>query len=281
MRWPHLAMHFSSRSLAVLCTAGILLGGSGLTATAQSERPAATVGAAPFIDHFEVLDKRKWYIADYVNRAGWFATAWDKKLVTHFPERDRVDLAIDATAKAGKAFRGGELQRRGFFGYGRYEVVMKAGRGSGTVSSFFTYTGPAFKSPHHEIDFEFLGRNTNKVWLNVFTDGKELPGKWMDLGFDAASAPHLYAFEWRPDSITWFVDGKEFFHLTSKDKAIPHLAGKIMMNAWVGSPGQRGWLGQADRDTKTWASYYCVSYRPFETEAAQCGDTFEGAHARQ
>src|SRR6056297_2922029 len=89
-------------------------------------------------------------------------------------------------------FVGAEVQRSRRTHFGHYEVVMRAARGHGVISSFFTYTGPYFGDPHEEIDFEFLGRDPTKVWLNRFYDGEKLPGQWIELGFDASEAPHLY-----------------------------------------------------------------------------------------
>ncbi|MCH9808022.1 MAG: family 16 glycosylhydrolase [Alphaproteobacteria bacterium] len=281
MTYPASPLKAWSRFAPALWSICIIVVGFTSAASAPGERTAAGVLAAPFVDHFEVLDKRKWYIANYVNKADWFATAWDRKAIKHFAADSRVELSVMGKPKAGKPFRGAELQRKGYYGYGRYEVVMQPGSGSGTVFSFFTYTGPAFKSPHDEIDFEFLGRNPRKVWLNVFSNGEKLPGRWLDLGFDASAAPQIYAFEWRPDSIIWYASGKEIMRVTSAEKKIPSHASKIMLNVWAGWPRQKAWLGVADEDIVAQASYHCVSYRPFGSQALQCSDTFEAKHGRK
>ena len=32
-----------------------------------------------------------------------------------------------------------------------------------------------------------------------------------DLGFDASQGFHTYGFDWQPDKITWYVDGKAVY----------------------------------------------------------------------
>merc|ERR1712059_3682 len=43
---------------------------------------------------------------------------------------------------------------------------------------------------------------------------------------------HDYAFEWLPDSITWFIDGKKIREV-KKPHNIPDMSAKILMNLWL------------------------------------------------
>ncbi|WP_026767466.1 beta-glucanase [Selenomonas ruminantium] len=158
-------------------------------------------------------------------------------------------------------YSGGEYRSKATYGYGRYEVVMKAIKNDGVVSSFFTYTGPSEGDPWDEIDFEVLGKDTTKVQLNYFRDGKGGHEKMIDLGFDASEDFHTYAFEWRKNSIIWFVDGKEVFRRENED--FPVTKQKIMMNAWNGK-GVDEWLKAFD-DSKLplAAEYKSIKYTPF------------------
>ncbi|MEL6377495.1 MAG: family 16 glycosylhydrolase, partial [Pseudomonadota bacterium] len=95
-------------------------------------------------------------------------------------DSESVILSLQpATGKVKKDFVGAEIQRRARTHYGRYEVVMRAARGNGVISSFFTYIGPYFDAPHDEVDIEFLGRDTTKLWANSFTNGRSRGGKWI------------------------------------------------------------------------------------------------------
>ncbi len=236
---------------------------------AVSEAP---VGAG-FVSDLKNLPPQDWYVSTYKVKKKSFRTLWSRDALRHDPKDGALVLTLaPALPSTGKYHASGEVQRRQPTLYGRYEVVMTAARGEGIISSFFTYTGPYFKTQHDEIDFEFLGRDTTKVWVNRFVDGKKLPGQWLDLGFDAAEGPHLYAFDWQPDSLTWFADGRELLRVTAAEADIPATPQKIYFNVWGGGKGQANWSGTAPENIRTSARYYCVSYRPPGDEGAQCAD---------
>lgn len=196
---------------------------------------------------------------------GWcngsmFNVTWRKENVTF--ENNAMQLIIDKDAKVGTVpYSGGEYRSKDFYSYGRYEARMKPIKNDGVVSSFFTYTGPSDNNPWDEIDIEFLGKNTTIVQFNYFTNGQGNHEYVYELGFDASEDFHDYAFEWHPDKIVWFVDGKEVY---SASENIPSTKGKIMMNAWCGT-GVDGWLNAfSDTGLPLKAEYEKISYTPFE-----------------
>lgn len=158
------------------------------------------------------------------------------------------------------------------YGYGRYEVVMKPSAEDGVISSFFTYTGPYFGDPHDEIDIEFVGKNTRKVEFNTFRKGKHRGHKVHELGFDAASAYHIYAFEWRQDRIRWFVDGEMVYEITGDEANLPTAPSKIYMNVWTGTPV--AWHGKPTFKHSAKANYACVSYQPLYDDARDCSELY-------
>ena len=197
---------------------------------------------------------------------GWcngsmFNVTWRKQNVTFEDGKMQLIIDKDATPANGVPYSGGEFRSKDFYGYGRYEVSMKAIRNEGVASSFFTYTGPSDNNPWDEIDIEILGKDTTKVQFNYFTDSKGEHEYMHDLGFDASEDFHTYAFEWHEDKIIWFVDGVE---VHSASESIPVTKGKIMMNAWCGV-GVDGWLKAFD-DTKVplIAEYQGIKFTPFE-----------------
>ena len=153
-------------------------------------------------------------------------------------------------------YSGGEFRTNNFYHYGYYETSMKAIKNDGVVSSFFTYTGPSDKNPWDEIDVEILGKDTTKVQLNYYKDGKGGHEKMIDLGFDASQGFHRYGFDWQPDHITWYVDGKAVHTMTGD---MPNTPGKIMMNAWPGRTVD-GWLKAFNGRTGLTAYYEWVTY---------------------
>lgn len=198
---------------------------------------------------------------------GWtngmpFNCFWHKENVTF--EDGTLQLTVDESPNpaADKVpYSGGEYRSKATYGYGRYEVVMKAMKNDGVVSSFFTYTGPYDGDPWDEIDFEVLGKDTTKVQLNYFRNGKGGHEKMIDLGFDASEDFHTYAFEWHKNSIIWFVDGKEVFRRENED--LPVTKQKIMMNAWNGK-GVDAWLKPFnDSNLPITAEYKSIKYTPF------------------
>ncbi|MCM1023047.1 MAG: glycoside hydrolase family 16 protein [Prevotella sp.] len=196
---------------------------------------------------------------------GWcngsmFNVTWRKENCTF--ENGKMQLIIDSDAKGGSVpYSGGEYRSKEFYGYGRYEVSMKAIKNDGVVSSFFTYTGPSDNNPWDEIDVEILGKDTAKVQFNYFTDGEGNHEYMYDLGFDASEDFHTYAIEWHKDRIVWFVDGVEAH---SAEENIPVTESKIMMNAWCGT-GVDSWLNAFDGSKMPLAAEYeKISFVPFE-----------------
>jgi endo-1,3-1,4-beta-glycanase ExoK len=252
--------------------------------TSQTDETAEGDGAA-FLWHPGLgLTPDAWYISNFAIKKPEFRTAWSRhnvRIVDGALELSlrpaRPDNAEDLAT--GKDFIGAEVQHQPLTRYGRYEVVMTAARGLGVISSMFTYTGPHFGTQHDEIDFEFLGRDTTKVWLNRFVDGQKLPGEWVDLGFDSAEEPHLYAFEWTPESIVWTVDGREMLRAEAPEKTMPVTPGMIYLNIWAGGELQDSWSGNAPDGMEAMARYYCLSFRPMGSEAPQCSDGTPGAPA--
>lgn len=230
---------------------------------------AAEVGSATHRD-------ADWFRSNFEIRRGWIGTAWRRSNAEFSHDHLALRLAPVTDNSTEKDFIGAEVQSRGVHGFGRYEVVMRPARAHGVISSFFTYTGPHFGDPHDEIDIEFLGRDTTRMWVLAFSGGQKLPGEFLELGFDAADAPHLYAFEWKANEIIWFVDGTEVYRVQSATPSVPRTPSKIYMNIWAGGPEQRNWSGVAPADTQAEAQYYCVSFQPTGSTAPQCSDTYPG-----
>lgn len=202
-----------------------------------------------------------WECADGWTNGSMFNVTWRKSNVTFNDGKMQLIIDNDTAPTGDIPYSGGEFRSREFYGYGRYEVSMKAIKNDGVVSSFFTYTGPSDNNPWDEIDVEILGKDTTKVQFNYFTDSQGNHEYMHDLGFDASDDFHTYAFEWYEDKIIWYVDGVEAHRATEN---LPVTESKIMMNAWCGK-GVDGWLNAFD-DTSVplTAEYQWIKYTPFE-----------------
>lgn len=108
-----------------------------------------------------------------------------------------LNLKIDRDYATG-GYSGGEYRTNDTFGYGMYDVSLKAIKNDGVVTSFFTYTGPSDGTVWDEIDIEILGKDTTKVQFNYYTNGVGNHEYVYDLGFDASQGFHQYGFLWLP-----------------------------------------------------------------------------------
>eukprot|EP00928_Gymnodinium_smaydae_P007886 TRINITY_DN12820_c0_g2_i2.p1 TRINITY_DN12820_c0_g2~~TRINITY_DN12820_c0_g2_i2.p1 ORF type:complete len:186 (-),score=35.36 TRINITY_DN12820_c0_g2_i2:142-699(-) len=111
----------------------------------------------------------------------------------------------------------------------------------------FAYRDAKFKH-WSEIDIEVTGDAPNTVTANVlkadgtssWTPGIQDSKRMFPKNFNARELFHTYAFEWLPDKITWFIDGKIVRVHRGGRVPVPSLSTKIMMNLWVFNGGGFG-----------------------------------------
>jgi endo-1,3-1,4-beta-glycanase ExoK len=222
----------------LILSAGVLLvslGGSMDVSSAQE--PAA---GKSFVENFDRIDRKRWFVSDGWSNGDHQNCNWSKEQVKVSAGTLRLGF-IKQKAKD-REYVCGEVQTNQRFGYGAYEIRMKAAAGSGLNTGFFTYIGPVHKQPHDEIDFEVLGKNPSKVQINQYVDGKsvgeeklvEVPGG-ADQGFND------YAFVWEKDRISWYVNGELVGEATDPAK-LPSHASKIYISLW-GSDTLKSWMG--------------------------------------
>ncbi|MBT0958809.1 family 16 glycosylhydrolase [Alphaproteobacteria bacterium KMM 3653] len=213
--------------------------------------------SAGFTERFQSIDQSEWYVADYDFDHPYFDTDWR-------PAQASVNqgLRLALTPHAGKnGYIGASLRRHAPSHFGRYEARMRAAKGAGVVTGFFTYTGPHYGTRHDEIDIEFLGRDTTKLHAAWFVDG-ELTNHFIPLGFDAAEEAHDYAFEWAPDRLNWYVDGKLVFTHHAADGAIPQVPGMLFANIWAADPVIAAWSGETLPGTEAEALVEYIRFIP-------------------
>lgn len=208
-----------------------------VTSDVQELTAAQTTQAQDTVDSVKLnVDLSKGASDYFIASDGWtngsvFNCNWKAENCTFSDGVMNLSIDHDDTTGNGILYSGAEYRSNDFYGYGYYEVSMKAMKNDGVVSSFFTYTGPSDNNPWDEIDVEVLGKDTSKVQFNYYRDGVGGHEYMYDLGFDASEDFHTYAFDWEPGSITWYVDGVKAYDLSGD---VPVTPGKIMMNAWNG-----------------------------------------------
>lgn len=215
-------------------------------------------GGEFFIDNFAKHRKGIWKISHGWRNGDWTVNDWRRSQVT-FGDKLRLTLGRKQTDLA--RFSGGELQTKRNYGHGHYEVKMRAAPASGTVSGFFTYTGPPFGQPWDEIDVEILGAKPREVMFTYFRDGEKISHKH-PLGFDATAETHIYGFDWQPNYIRWYVDGEMAHQVTGQDLPLPITKQKLMVSLW-GSRQLKSWVGPFNpASLPTTMDIDCISFSP-------------------
>lgn len=286
--------HLTASGIARFCrilTLSALCGGVAVQVQAQNPREEGQsfVSVFPFAGLSD-----QWWIAEYDHPWENFVNGWreegvsqDERGVTLTLGRTPVEKRLTRAemeantrelmeeGKTWKTFTSGQIQRTGWYSYGRYEIVMRPAAVHGLISAFYVYTGEHFGDPHEEIDIEFLGRVPDQVFLNRFVDGEPLEGaKNHDLGFDSSDMPRLYAFEWAPDSVKWFANGEQLFEI-GVDGGIPTPPAKIYFDIWAGAERDASWSGTAALDAEGEMLVQCVSYTKPGDDTPSCSDLYE------
>ncbi|WP_321830042.1 family 16 glycosylhydrolase [Thalassovita sp.] len=213
-----------------------------------------------FTERFDPPNRHDWHIADYQFSHPDFDTDW---------ERRNVRISAGATLRLrpqknqDNGFAGASLRRTATSHFGRYEALMQPARGAGVVTGFFTYTGPYYGTRHDEIDIEFLGKDTRKLHLSWWVDGA-LNSHVVPLGFDAADGPRLYAFEWHPDRLRWFVEGRLLHEVRAESSALPAVPSYLFFNLWAADQRLQGWAGQTAEGTTAQARILSVTFTPLQ-----------------
>lgn len=230
-------------------------------------RPA---GDAFFVDFTRGRDAETQTLSDWYMDAGWLEATFSEENVRF--NNLGMTLSVTRSRNGRTPYVSAEFQRYGFYGFGRYEVIMKSAAAPGIVSSFFTHTDDFLGDSHSEIDFEFVGNTPREVHTNYFWDG-ESDAKDIELWFDASQGFHLYAFEWSPDGISWFVDGVEIRRVEADttEVGIPAATARVMANIWAANRQAIEWVGEPSADSAH-AVYRCMSHVPIHQAGRQCSD---------
>jgi hypothetical protein len=126
---------------------------------------------------------------------------------------DFAQLILRQESTSVRRLTSGAIACRRSYRFGRFAAELRPAGIPGTVTGFFLHRN----GPRQEIDIEFLGKDTNKMLVNVFynpgPEGTKLEYGYrgtptlIDLGFDASESFHTYEIDWQPDAIRWRVDG--------------------------------------------------------------------------
>ncbi len=217
-----------------------------------------------FVETFRLGMPEEWHVADYAFTHPMFDTDWSSERILRTVDHGGgLELSLAPKSGGPSQFEGASIRRKSPAGFGRYEVTLQAARGQGVVTGAFVYTGPYYGTRHDEVDIEFLGKDTTRILVSWFVDGK-VTSHWIPLGFDAAEKPRRYAFEWHADRIAWFVEGNEIFEITSRDTVLPSVPGYFFTNIWAVAPSMSEWAGMPAPQTQVSATLMRAAFYPVE-----------------
>lgn len=181
----------------------------------------------------------------------------------------------------GMKYTSGRVSTDGNFAptYGRFEIRARLPGGKGLWPAHWLYPQnrdwameelmqkavdekrptaiPEARPWYSEIDImEFLGHEPSVFYgtLHYRTfggDRKTSSVKWT-ADFDFTKDFHIFAIEWEPDAIRWYVDGKL---LHTSIEGIPHTPHYIILNTAVGGD----WPGNPD-STTVFPQYHDIDY---------------------
>ncbi|MCC6622674.1 MAG: family 16 glycosylhydrolase [Deltaproteobacteria bacterium] len=196
---------------------------------------------APRVDRLTPLERARW------ERLG---TTFECNLVRFAPDNVQpaegggVDLVLRAQDAGDRRYTSGAIATHdrpdGEHRFGRFEVELRAAKGSGLITAFFLHR----RDPWQEIDVEILGRDPTKLLANVYYNpgvdgdlynyGFSGTPALIELGFDASEGFHRYAIEWDLDELRWFVDDRLVHRRRAgRPTPIPHLPMRLHASLWA------------------------------------------------
>lgn len=162
-----------------------------------------------------------------------------------------VTVAIMANLASAKAYKGAEIYSNNSVLYGRFEMRMQVAKGSGILSTFFTYkNGSEVGSTFwEEIDIEVFGKNNATEWQSNIILGSSRPTIHVEqvhsLTQSLGDAYHTYVLEWTPDYVAWFLDGVEVRRITGTSTVTSLTnAQSLRFNLWSSESAE--WVGPWD-----------------------------------
>ncbi|MCD6374355.1 MAG: family 16 glycosylhydrolase [Caldisericaceae bacterium] len=181
-----------------------------------------------------------------------------------------VILILGFSSLMAKNYKGAEYRTIDSYLYGRFEVRYKPPAGSGALASFFTYHDFESSSEWNEIDIEVLGRYDHVVQTTSIGPYQKIRPSHQWVNFNPHDDFHVYAFEWTPDYIAWFIDGEEVHRQQGDFISDFQFPQKIMMNIW--NQEYAHWSGPwFDENLPLKAYYDYVSYASYTPDSGNCG----------
>lgn len=184
-------------------------------------------------DYTGLPDETKWYIEHkgdgFGNEELQYYTPREENV---YVENGYLRITVRKEYYLGRHYTSGKLMsvNRGDFLYGRIEIRAKLPEGKGTWPAFWMM--PTDSVYGHwpksgEIDImEHVGYDPNRIHGTIHTENyNHMYGTQKGNSIvvdDVFNTYHVYAIEWGPTSIKWFVDGIQYFEFKNDRTTNPN-----------------------------------------------------------
>jgi len=190
-------------------------------------------------DSLTSFNSGMWNKADWNNESP-FGCAWNPNNISF--SGSGMTINLNNTARNGRAYSGGEYRTNDTFDYGTFSVSMSTFTQSGTVQSFFLYTG----NPWDEIDVEKIG---TKGWQYNYYKSGQCGHEFMGNGSTT--------IVWAPSYITY--GGRT---VNGSSSSLPSHPMQVMMNVWNHDGSANDWLGSWNYSGSRSTTYRNFNYTP-------------------
>ncbi|KAH7066286.1 concanavalin A-like lectin/glucanase domain-containing protein [Paraphoma chrysanthemicola] len=174
--------------------------------------------------------------------------------------------------------------------YGKICSKLSTAQGKGVVTAFILMS-----DVKDEIDFEWVGVDTSHVQSNFYSQGVTNYNNGKNLtvpGGNTVENMHEYCIDWKQDSLTWSIDGKDQRTLNRKDTwnstsgrfDYPQTPSRIMLSLWPAglSSNEKGTIEWAGGEID-WNSPYMQNgyyFARFSEVTVECYDAPSGAQKK-
>lgn len=166
--------------------------------------------------------------------------------------------------------------------YAKFATIsakMKSGHSKGVISSFITMS-----DVKDEIDFEWVGSNTNEIQTNFYYRGvlDHKNGNKTITPIDTHKEFQDYTIDWQSDGIDWKVGNSTIRKMNNKEK-LPNTPSRIELGIWNGGSGAEGtkeWaggevnFGEAERKDSKGNGYFTIE---IESLSVKCNGNFDSS----
>jgi beta-glucanase (GH16 family) len=208
----------------------------------EADRPPPTQSATlAFSDEFDdgAVDPERWAFR-YPRSGDMIYSNWNNGEAQWYKPANvsESDGALNLTAKrettvspySGRTFHysSGMIQSKPSlnFRYGYMEARMRLPRGSGLWPAFWTWASNEQWPPEIDV-MEFFGDNVTTTYHTYHYPGGNTGGKAFSADWSADW--HTFAVDWRPDGLSWYVDG----NLVKQTASAPRLDMYLIFNLAV------------------------------------------------